>query len=158
MISPCTLDCLHMHELPHAIAAHCLRTQIFSGQLLMMAQGSTLMECTNCALNNVLHVHVATPISTILWDATGDCYPIYGGCRCGLPYFPIFYKERHMVAMDFCCSHWVASSLVVWSRSHRQFWMVTDCDLDHSSKCGACWSDRTLINIWSLKGQNWGSG
>ena len=154
---------MHSWLLTHAWTTPCNRStlfmnQIFSGQLLRMAQGSTLVGWANCALNNVLLVHVATPISTVLWDATGNCYPIYGGCRCGLPYFQIFYKERRIVAMDFCCGHWVTGSLAGWSHNHRQFRMVTDCDLDHSSKCGACWSDHTLINIKGSKLRKWVGG
>ena len=41
---------------------------------------------------------VVTPISTVLRAVTGDCNPIYGGCRCGLS---IFYKRCHTVMVDF---------------------------------------------------------
>jgi len=36
---------------------------------------------------------VVTPISAILRAATGDCDPVYGGYRCGLLYFLVFYKK-----------------------------------------------------------------
>jgi len=29
---------------------------------------------------------MVTPIGTVLRAVTGDCDPIYGRCRCGLPY------------------------------------------------------------------------
>ena len=32
-------------------------------------------------------------MSVVLRAATGDCDPVYGGCRCGLPYFLVFYKK-----------------------------------------------------------------
>jgi len=32
-------------------------------------------------------------ISVVLRAATGDCDPVYGGCRCGLPYFLVSHKK-----------------------------------------------------------------
>ena len=36
---------------------------------------------------------VVTPISAVLRAVTGDCDPIYGGCRCGLPYYSVYYQK-----------------------------------------------------------------
>ena len=79
---------------------------------------------------------VVTPISTILTAVTRDCDPVYGRCRCGLMYFPKFYKKCHTVLVEFCHSSWVTGSLAVWSRSHRQYWTVTDCDPSRSCQYG----------------------
>ena len=41
-----------------------------------------------------MHVQgVVTPISAVLRAATGDCDPVYGGCRCGLPYYYVYYQK-----------------------------------------------------------------
>jgi len=47
---------------------------------------------TNCLL------HIASLIQEVVtpkWapTATRDCDPVYGRCRCGLLYFPIFYRK-----------------------------------------------------------------
>lgn len=34
-------------------------------------------------------------------------------------------KKNHAIMVDFCYSHWVTSSIAVWSCSHGQFWAVT---------------------------------
>ena len=34
----------------------------------------------------LLALGVVTPISTVLRAAIGDCDPVYGRCRCGIPY------------------------------------------------------------------------
>ena len=36
---------------------------------------------------------VVTSISTVLRAATGDCDPVYGGCRRGLPYYSVYYQK-----------------------------------------------------------------
>jgi len=46
-------------------------------------------------------------------------YMVDVGVACRISKY--IYKERRIVAMDFCCGHWVAGSLVVWSHNHRQF-------------------------------------
>ena len=47
-------------------------------------------------------------ISTVLRAVTGDCDPVYGGCRCGLPYYSIYY---HAVTVDFCDGHRVTAAV-----------------------------------------------
>ena len=100
---------------------------------------------------------VVTPISTVLRAVTRHSDPVYGGCRCGLPYFPIFYKRVTQIYSRFCHSYWVTGSLVVWSCSHQQFssvvtqsrtiigrsLTVTPCS--RSSKYVAYWSDHPLL-------------
>ena len=53
---------------------------------------------------------VVTPISTVLRAATGDCDPVYGGCRCGLPYYSVYYQKSR--------SH---GGFLRRSQGHRQF-------------------------------------
>ena len=52
---------------------------------------------------------MVTPISTVLRAATGNCDPVYSGCRCGLPYYSVYYKS-HAVTVD-----------LRRSQGHRQF-------------------------------------
>ena len=53
---------------------------------------------------------VVTPISTVLRAATGNCDPVYGGCRCGLPYYSIYYQKVTQ-------SRWIFATVT----GHRQF-------------------------------------
>jgi len=70
---------------------------------------------------------------------------------------PISIVLTAMTTADFCPGHWVTSSLAVWSRSHMitdSFWMVTDCNLhhssDHSSKYGVCRSDHDILGMCTV--------
>lgn len=44
-------------------------------------------------MNSSREQGVVTPIGTMLRATTGDCDPICSGCRCGIPYFPVFYNK-----------------------------------------------------------------
>jgi len=59
---------------------------------------------------------VATPISTILRAVTGNCDPDVSIC---LPYFSVFYKTCHAVAVDFAMvtEHRQFSSMITWSHT-----------------------------------------
>jgi len=46
-----------------------------------------------CYLVLVSNLQGVVTASALLGAATRDCEPIYGGCKFGLPYFPIFYKK-----------------------------------------------------------------
>ena len=81
---------------------------------------------------------MVTPISTA---ATDDCDPVYGGCRCGLPYYSIYYQKVTQSRWIFCDGHRITGSLAAQSHS---FWTVTNCDPGRSSKYGAYWSDHPL--------------
>jgi len=47
---------------------------------------------------------LVTPISTALRAVTKDCDPVYGGCRCGLLYFPYWKKKSHSHSRSFAGS------------------------------------------------------
>ena len=72
---------------------------------------------------------VVSPISIILRAVTEDCDPIYVWCRCGLLYFPEFYKEVSLSYIGFLpqtLGHWqlssmISRSLAVWQCEHGQF-------------------------------------
>ena len=58
--------------------------------------------------------------NTILIAVTEDCDPIYMyvWCRCGLLYFPEFYKEVSLSYIGFLpqsLGHWQLSSVTTWS-------------------------------------------
>ena len=55
----------------------------------MLWQGSAYCLPVVVDLHHILAQGVVTPISTVLRAATGDCDPVYGGCRCGLPYYSV---------------------------------------------------------------------
>jgi len=84
-----------------------------------------------CSLCLVSHISQCQPLSGVTrdghsnkhhtWAATGDCVPVYGGCKCGLSYSLLFYKKTDAVMTDIFHGHWVTSSLAVWSHGHWQF-------------------------------------
>ena len=61
---------------------------------------------------------VVMPISTVLRAATGNCDPVYGGCRCGLPYYSVYYQKVTQILATVTESPAV---LAARSRGHRQF-------------------------------------
>ena len=57
---------------------------------------------------------------TVLRAATGDSDLVYGGCRCGLPYYSVYmYYQKVTVTVDFFAP--VTGPPAVQQRSHRQF-------------------------------------
>ena len=67
--------------------------------------------CRTCTgLRSVNKQGVVTPICTILRAATGDCDPVYGRCRCGLPYYFVYYQKVTQ-------SRWILRR----SQGHQQF-------------------------------------
>lgn len=155
---------MHSWLLTHAWTTPCSRSTLFTNPNILRAvikDGSRLYprgvhklctkQCTACACGHSNKHHTLRCNQGLLPHIIMMDVGV-------VTVFPNILQRASHSCNEFFCSHWVTGSLVVCSHIHRQFWMVTDCDLNHSSKCGACWSDHTLINIWSLKGQNWGSG
>ena len=64
---------------------------------------------------------VLTPICAVRRATTGDCDPVYGGCRCGLLYFLYSTKKSHTVTADFATVTGSPVILAVWSHRLRQF-------------------------------------
>ena len=90
------------------------------------------------------------PISTVLRAATGDCDPVYGGCRCGLLYYSI---KSQAVTVDFCNGHRVTGSLA--ARSQAVFgWSQAVTPVTALLKYNAYWCDHPLwlvgITMWIL--------
>ena len=73
--------------------------------------------------NQATSLRVVTPISAVLRAATGDCDPVYGGCRCGLPYYnytilrilPKSHESRWILRQSQ--GHRQFSSAVTWSQA-----------------------------------------
>ena len=59
---------------------------------------------------------MVTPISTVLRAATGDCDPVYGRCRCGVPYYQKVTQSRR-IFLRRSQDHRQFSIAVTWSQT-----------------------------------------
>jgi len=117
-------DVLTLDNTPLQCIAHaciCVQNSVINicdHTVMVLPNPWTQFEHWNCSLI-VDNAVVVTPISTVLRAVTGEqVSPVYGECRCGLLYFPIFYKNSHTLTVDFfpwSLGHRYFSSVVTWS-------------------------------------------